>query len=324
MKGGDRAGGLAIIWDHSILNLSITSSDLNHIDMLISTFHNQQTWRATGIYGHPKNQNKFLTCQLMNDLSCIDINPNWILFGDFNIVLNSNEKYGGNPLEPNITSSFRNTIEHCGLKDLGYNGSIFTWINRHQGDQLIKSRLDRFLANSNWISMFPNYNNIHLTRFNSDHNPILLNFSQVPDIRRNNTQPHLKRYEQIWATNEHHSEIVKQAWHSYQENLNDKLAHTLNSLHRWGSKTFRAIPRRIKDTQAELDKLQNSSDSQDLTQQITAKEKELDELLEKEEMWWSQRYRALWLTHGDKNTRFFHQKASHRKRRNKIEKIRDI
>jgi exonuclease III len=323
MKGGGRAGGLAIMWNHSILNLSITSSDLNHIDMLISTIHNQQTWRATGIYGHPKSQNKFLTCQLINDLSCIDINPNWILFGDFNIVLNSNEKSGGNPLDPNITSSFRNTIDLCGLEDLGYNGSIFTWINRHQGDQLIKSRLDRFLANSNWISMFPYYSNIHLNSFNSDHRPILLNFLQVPNVRKNNPQHLVKRYEQIWATNDQHLDIVKQVWHSYQGDFNEKLAHTLNSLHKWGSKTFGAIPRRIKETQAELENLQRVADSQDLTQQISTKEKELDDLLEKEEMWWSQRSRALWLTHGDKNTRFFHQKASHRNKRNKIENIKD-
>jgi hypothetical protein len=40
-------------------------------------------------------------------------------------------------------------------------------------------------------------------------------------------------------------------------------------------------------------------------------------------MWWSQRAKTLWLIHGDKNTKFFHQKASQRRRKNKIEAIKD-
>jgi hypothetical protein len=60
-----------------------------------------------------------------------------------------------------------------------------------------------------------------------------------------------------------------------------------------------------------------------LTQQIKAKETELDNLLDGEEMWWKQRSRADWLQHGNKNTKFFHLKASQRRKRNKITEIRD-
>jgi hypothetical protein len=44
--------------------------------------------------------------------------------------------------------------------------------------------------------------------------------------------------------------------------------------------------------------------------QIREKEKEIDELLQCEEMWWQQRARTMWLKHGDKNTTYFHQKAA--------------
>jgi hypothetical protein len=130
--GGGRAGGLALMWDNCNLDMNIISHDLHYIDFLINS-HNL-TWRATGIYGYPTQHQKFLTCRLINDLSQTNNNPNWLIFGDFNICIANNEKVGGNTIDYNITNSFRNTIDMCNLNDLGYNGHKYTWHNRHQGD----------------------------------------------------------------------------------------------------------------------------------------------------------------------------------------------
>jgi hypothetical protein len=127
----------------------------------------------------------------------------------------------------------------------------------------------------------------------------------------------------VWTTDEQHRQIVKEAWTHHKGSISTKLHNTLNALHTWGSKTFGIIPKKIKVVQQELHTLQLNQENQNLTQQVAQKEKELDDLLEKEEMWWSQRAKALWLTHGDKNTKFFHQRASQRKRKNKIEVIKD-
>ena len=50
---------------------------------------------------------------------------------------------------------------------------------------------------------------------------------------------------------------------------------------------------------------------------------EINGLLIKEEKMWKQRSRALWLKEGDQNTKFFHNRASHRYKRNRIEELKN-
>lgn len=50
-------------------------------------------------------------------------------------------------------------------------------------------------------------------------------------------------------------------------------------------------------------------------------EKELENLLQEEEDYWKIRSREYWLKGGDKNTKWFHSRASHRKRKNEINGI---
>ena len=51
---------------------------------------------------------------------------------------------------------------------------------------------------------------------------------------------------------------------------------------------------------------------------------EINGLLIKEEKMWKQRSRTLWLHKGDQNTRFFHSRASHRHRRNRIMELENL
>ena len=49
----------------------------------------------------------------------------------------------------------------------------------------------------------------------------------------------------------------------------------------------------------------------------------MDELEKREEVYWKQRSRQDWLVSGDKNTKFFHQKANQREQRNRVTRLRD-
>jgi len=138
-SGGGKAGGLGLLWNKESVNIDIKGFDFHYIDVFVSAHTpNSPTWRATDIYGYPQNHNKFLTCNLIIDLSNTIHNSAWLLFGDFNIVLNNNEKQGGNPIDANIANCFRNTLNVCHLKDLGYHGLPFTWANNHDPESYIQ------------------------------------------------------------------------------------------------------------------------------------------------------------------------------------------
>ncbi|KAL5769702.1 hypothetical protein ACOSP7_013856 [Xanthoceras sorbifolium] len=57
--------------------------------------------------------------------------------------------------------------------------------------------------------------------------------------------------------------------------------------------------------------------------QVKVVETELSSLLAKEELYWSKRSRADWLRARNKNSKFFHSKASARKKKNTIMKLID-
>jgi hypothetical protein len=141
----------------------------------------------------------------------------------------------------------------------------------------------------------------------------MLNFSPYAGNQQEKPKAKIMRYEQAWTCDEDHYQLVKDTWARSNEPIHQKLKITLSSLHRWGSNRFGTIPKKIKNIQEELHALNEQNGSQNLTDQLKLKEKELDDILESEELWWEQRAKALWLQHGDKcqNLVDFHSETRH-------------
>ena len=94
--------------------------------------------------------------------------------GDFNEILFAEEKLGWLDRPERQMQSFRDALDFCRLKDLGFNGYPFTLCNCRPGDQNTWIRLDRGVATIDWILKFPISCIHHLDAFHSDHKPLLL------------------------------------------------------------------------------------------------------------------------------------------------------
>ena len=91
-----------------------------------------------------------------------------------------------------------------------------------------------------------------------------------------------------------------------------------------GNKSKRvSLRKEISASKKELN-IANSCIKPDSWPRIRKLENRLDCLLDKEEMYWKQWSRSDWLQNGDRNTKFFHMKASTRRAHNSIKGLRDM
>ena len=88
------SGGLALLWKEEV-DLHIQTYSPHHIDALIHN-GNDPTWRLTGFYGWPEEQNKHESWRLLKHLHSRLPDP-WLCCGDFNEILHSGEKQGSRP-----------------------------------------------------------------------------------------------------------------------------------------------------------------------------------------------------------------------------------
>ncbi|XP_050231894.1 uncharacterized protein LOC126680759 [Mercurialis annua] len=314
-----KSGGLALLWQCTG-SVSIKSYSKFHIDCLIE--EKNVLWRFTGIYGNPIASQRVHTWTLLNRLNDLYDVP-WLVGGDFNEILCQEEKVGGLLKPQYLMNNFKEALESCNLKDSGDVTLGFSWWCK-RGDTIIKERLDRFVHNLNWQLCFPNYCCYHLQFGGSDHCPIVMMNSTRRNKdghkRRRNTRFH---FEEVWCKKADFHEFVREVWDSGGEMsspclLPTRLKNCAQAFGRWGKKQFGDLQDSIVIKKNKLNALLASNDLVPV-EQIKSVESELNDLLWQEEVAWRQRSRVSWLAHGDKNTKFFHRKASARLKRNAIE-----
>jgi hypothetical protein len=89
-----------------------------HIDMEIKE-EDGFLWRFTGVYGEAHADHKHKTWQDLHDMHIGPTRP-WLCVGDFNEILFSHEKQGGRDRSQIYMDWFREALEFCKLRDLGF------------------------------------------------------------------------------------------------------------------------------------------------------------------------------------------------------------
>ncbi|XP_042944508.1 uncharacterized protein LOC122278379 [Carya illinoinensis] len=295
--------------------------------MVLTEEGSPQQILVTGFYGFPETSRRGESWSLLRLIKPREDKP-WLCLGDFNEILHHHEKMGAASRPYSQMEAFRMSMDWCGLSDLGFEGSKFTWCNNREGDQFTKERLDRAMGNLMWSDLFCDCNISALAAQTSDHSPLLV-IATKRGMRHSSFESRRKkifRFEASWNVHEACNNIVKSTWSAQgsaqgpKMNLfMRKLKSCKESLKHWSS----SLGKKQRDIQGQLKLLLRMQDSNmgSNTAAIKALQKEIDKSLEEENLRWQQRAKQLWLRDGDRNSKFFHKCANQRRKNNGILKL---
>ncbi|XP_026439748.1 uncharacterized protein LOC113338572 [Papaver somniferum] len=78
----------------------------------------------------------------------------WIVMGDFNDILAPKERMGSSTIQASSMNDFILCTQESHLFDLSFSGDFFTWSNKQIGSGGVVSKIDRVLANIEWVNLF--------------------------------------------------------------------------------------------------------------------------------------------------------------------------
>ncbi|XP_039144849.1 uncharacterized protein LOC120282161 [Dioscorea cayenensis subsp. rotundata] len=279
---------------------------------------NNITWVCTSVYGpNARNLkqsfwNEIRSCQPGGGLP-------WVICGDFNSIFASFDKSSGvtNREDIRLAQAFLCDLQ---LMEPPSNGNRFTWTNGQSNPIWVK--LDRFLINSHWVTLFPKVLQNYLPRLGSDHVPIRL------EVGFHLPSPRSFRFEQAWCLTDNFDMLIREWWSSPNPCgcgafiLAKKITSLRENLKTWAKFEFGSIKLKKLGILHEMDVLDRIRETRSLTPvEINAEvhlRTELGAILKQEETYWKQRARMTWFKEGDENTKFFHLVANGRRNRNFI------
>lgn len=163
-SGKNGKSRIIVFWRKNAV--SVTSLELSDqficCDFVIQS--SSEVGRIIFVYGSNVDCERLTLWQSLLSLSC---SSPCLLVGDFNAILKQGERRGRNCSLPDVP--FVEFTYDAGLFDTPSTGCLYTWTNRRIGEESIVAKLDRSLANSDWMQIFPSTRAHFLVPGISDH-----------------------------------------------------------------------------------------------------------------------------------------------------------
>ncbi|XP_022862530.1 uncharacterized protein LOC111382721 [Olea europaea var. sylvestris] len=207
----------------------------------------------------------------------------WLALGDFNNVLNFDEKSNGADVTPYEIKDFEMCCQNVGLTDMRSIGCFYTWNNNS-----VWSKIDRAMVNGNWmLESYDSFANFLPSGCLSDHSPCIVSiFGEVGRKKR----PF--KFFNMWTCHEDFHDVYQMV----------------------GIKADYAT-KKLELAQVEL---HNDQINLQLKSEVARLRKEATMLCEAERNFYYQQSKCVHLKNSDKCTKYFHSLVKRNAKRNEI------
>ncbi|KAK8302677.1 hypothetical protein V6Z11_D04G102000 [Gossypium hirsutum] len=152
----------------------------------------------------------------------------------------------------------------------------------------------------------------------SDHEPILMNTLGSKQGERYSDPRTWFKYDVCWAKEHEARDIITRIWTNKESNILDKMDKVREELGPWQHQRYKRMKNKINRLENKICTLMDGPNSERSTNLLKFACCKLGYLYAMDENYWAQRDRIQWLKEGDRNTRYFHVRATGRKKKNSI------
>ncbi|XP_019095662.1 PREDICTED: uncharacterized protein LOC104763574 [Camelina sativa] len=310
-----KSGGLALMWKEEV-HIKVLHSDKRTIDVQVKW--QDKEFFLSCIYGDPVRGERGKVWERLTRIGIERRGP-WMMTGDFNELVDPSEKKGGPVRSMATCVEFQQMLSACGLWEVRHKGYQFSWFG-NRNEELVQCRLDRTVANQEWMELFPEAQAVYLKKVSSDHSPLITTLMGEKWRRWVGF-----KYDQRWVQREGFCDFMKETWESEKvkqsNSLVEKLTRCRKEISGWKRRNKPNSSLRIQELHSRIDRATQQSPFS--IEEVRRLKSELNKEYVQEEKFWQQKSRFIWLNNGDKNTKFFHAATKNRRAQNRIQVLED-
>ena len=140
-------GRIWVCWNTNIFHVLMVLKADQVIHWEVVFLSNSAKWEVPFVYGAYCGFKRQELWQAISGLQWRTRDRSWVVLGDFNVVKDSSERFGGLG-HPGFEAEFANWMGVQGLFDHPYIGVLFSWNNKRDATAFLARKLDKALNNS--------------------------------------------------------------------------------------------------------------------------------------------------------------------------------